>query len=125
MLAAVAAGLLALAVSVKAHHAPVQYETEKMVSLDGTIAEVHWANPHIWFVVEVRGADGRLEKWTVEGNGIGQSRVSGLSEDVLRVGNRARVHMRPAVDRSKREGFFMALEFQGKTFRRRPGIEVE
>lgn len=124
LLALTALVLAAGVAPIGGHHAPVEYDPRRVITVDATVAEVHWSNPHIWFVVDVPGARGSIERWTVEGNGTGQSRAAGLAE-VLRVGNRIRIQMRPALDPTGRDGFFVALEFQGKTYRRRPGIEVE
>jgi hypothetical protein len=115
-----------LVVPAAGHHAAVAYEPVKKIEFRGVIADVHWANPHIWIVVDVTDATaGEVRRWTLEGNGIGQSRVSGLTQEILKVGTRVTVVGHPARDASKHDLLFITIEIDGKVYTRRPGFEVE
>jgi hypothetical protein len=43
-----------------AHHSRAAFDTSVEVELEGTIAELLWANPHVYFTIETRGADGTV-----------------------------------------------------------------
>jgi hypothetical protein len=65
----VAAGLLAAAVApVRAHHSfAAEFDADKPVKIKGKVVEVEWVNPHSWIHIEVTSADGKVERWAVEG----------------------------------------------------------
>ena len=62
-------GLLALVgVSrVAAHHAfTAEFDANQPVKLTGTVVKVEWVNPHAWIHIDVKGADGKVERWAIE-----------------------------------------------------------
>ena len=68
-LASLAAFCLVLAPLVAQAHPSfaAQYDSNKQVTLQGTITKVEWMNPHAYFYVDVADEKGRVENWAVEG----------------------------------------------------------
>jgi hypothetical protein len=65
-----AAGVLVLAASapVVAHHAfAAEFDGAKPVTLKGTVTKMEWINPHAWLHMEVKGPDGQVVAWAIEG----------------------------------------------------------
>jgi len=51
-----------------AHHAfAAEFDASKPVTLKGTVTKMEWINPHAWLHVDVKGADGKVVNWMVEG----------------------------------------------------------
>ena len=51
-----------------AHHSfAAEYDSEKPVTVSGTVTKVEWMNPHIYVTLDVKGADGRVAQWRLEG----------------------------------------------------------
>jgi hypothetical protein len=50
-----------------AHHSYSDYDRDERYELLGTIKEIHWANPHIMFIVNDGTQDVRVEWFTVSG----------------------------------------------------------
>lgn len=64
----VGVGLLLAPAAVYAHHAfAAEFDASKPVQLRGKITKVEWINPHIWLHMEVKGDDGQLTEWAIEG----------------------------------------------------------
>jgi hypothetical protein len=66
------AGLIAAAVilpqAARAHHSfAAEFDSSKVVHLEGTVVKFDWVNPHSWLYMDVRKQDGSVEHWKIEG----------------------------------------------------------
>ena len=51
-----------------AHHSfAAEFDDKQPVKISGTITKVEWANPHIWFYLAVKSADGSETTWGFAG----------------------------------------------------------
>jgi hypothetical protein len=51
-----------------AHHAfEAEFDANKRVNLRGRVTEVEWINPHVWIHMDVKGQDGTVSSWMIEG----------------------------------------------------------
>ena len=64
----IAALSLAIPIGVaSAHHSlSVEFDTDKTVTLTGTITEMKWSNPHGWLYIDVKDSKGDVQKWAIE-----------------------------------------------------------
>src|SRR5262245_56382734 len=93
---AVAAALTIVFFPALAHHSNSAYQVDKIITLEGTVKEWKWMNPHTWLILEVDGADGKKQEWAVEGRPPGILGRAGWSGDILQPGERVTVHASPA-----------------------------
>ena len=71
---------LTLVGSVSAHHSvQSQFDIHKTVSISGTVAKIEWINPHSYLTVNVKGSDGKVQKWAFELGGAASLRRAGMS----------------------------------------------
>ena len=95
---------LALAGPASAHHSiQSQFDIHKTVSISGTVAKFEWINPHSYLTVNVKAADGKVQKWAFEMGGAGTLRKAGLSRadrGGLKPGDEVTVTALPARDNS-------------------------
>jgi hypothetical protein len=83
----VAAGLLLGTQGARAHHSEAaEYDQTKPVKVTGTIRKVEWANPHVWFFVDVTDADGKVTTWGFSTAPPGSLMRRGITKDALKIG---------------------------------------
>lgn len=63
---ALALGVLAWFGPAGAHHSTAMFDRDTEVTLEGTIEEFQWTNPHAWIQVAVPGPGGELVEWSIE-----------------------------------------------------------
>ena len=95
------AAMLALAVPVSAHHSQSNYVRAEWTHLKGSVAEIHWMNPHSWIYLEVMDPDGRPRVWSLEGASVTTLRRDGWTPDSVEVGDEISVRCHPLKDGSR------------------------
>ena len=95
----IAAFLLATA-SVRAHHSHQNYFRGEFTHMEGTIAEVHWMNPHTWVYLEVTDAGGQSTVWALEGAAVTTLLREGWTHEMVEVGDTISVRCHPLKDGS-------------------------
>ena len=56
-----AASVLAVSTAASAHHSPVMFDTSKQITLDGTVRQFQFTNPHCYIQLVVDGTEWSLE----------------------------------------------------------------
>ena len=88
VLVAISGGLLF------AHHGRGStYDAKKTVDLKGTINKVMWRNPHIQFLADVKGADGKVTTWTIEHSNVSTLARLGYDRTTLKPGMEVTAHV--------------------------------
>ena len=65
---------------VSAHHSiQAQFNINKTFSISGTVAKIEFINPHSYLTLNVKDADGKIQKWAFEMTGLAGLRRAGLS----------------------------------------------
>lgn len=82
----------AFALPAKGHHAPTEYDFQKVIEIEGTLTEIRWQNPHVRILVraDVDGS-GQPIVVDIEGGALSVMRRTNARPDGLRVGDKVRV----------------------------------
>jgi Family of unknown function (DUF6152) len=87
MLITCAAGMLLGAATVSGHHAfAAEFDVNKPMKLQGTLVKWEMINPHSWFHINVKGPDGAVVTWMIEGGSPNQLIRLGVTKHTLAVG---------------------------------------
>jgi hypothetical protein len=111
------AGLVAVVLgasgAVRAHHSGAMFDTQKSVTLIGTVRLFQWANPHCWIQVFAPAADGKMVEWSVEMGSTTELYRSGWRPHTLQPGQKISVVVHPARDGSPGAAFVSATGVDG------------
>lgn len=81
-LATVFLGLLLTPTVLQAHHSfSAVYDSNKPITLRGTVSKLGWSNPHAHIYIEVKGPDGKVLTWEVESAGASNLQRAGIRKE--------------------------------------------
>jgi uncharacterized protein DUF6152 len=101
--------LVGLAAQAAAHHSPVMFDMTKSVTIEGTVVEFSWTNPHSSIQMDVANASGQMERWGVEMGSPNSMVKAGWKSTLLKPGDRVSVTVRP-LKSGERGGMFMSIK---------------
>jgi uncharacterized protein DUF6152 len=79
--------LLLGSLPILAHHSfSAEYDDTKPVKVAGVVTKVEWQNPHVWFFVDAKDANGNVTHWAFSGGAPGQLMRRGIMKDVIQPG---------------------------------------
>src|SRR5207248_8569170 len=83
----VALGLLLAAVPAVAHHSfAAAFDENHPINLQGTVTKVELVNPHAWIWLDVKGQDGTVTNWGIEGGPPTNLLRNGITKTSLPIG---------------------------------------
>jgi hypothetical protein len=90
--------LAAAAPPAHAHHSFASYDRAKKVTLEGTVKDFQFMNPHAWIDVDVAGQGAAATTWGVECGSPNMMTRSGWKKTSLKPGDRVVVVVNPLLD---------------------------
>jgi Family of unknown function (DUF6152) len=84
-------------IAAQAHHAFARFNSEREVTLQGTVKEFQWTSPHAWIMLNVEGKN-RSEQWAIEMDGASGLARHGWNPGTLTPGMAVRMTIRPLRD---------------------------
>jgi hypothetical protein len=98
-----------------AHHSfAAQYDRNKPVTLTGPVTKLQWANPHIYFFMDVKDGAGAVSNWAIEGGAPNTLYRAGWRKDSVKIGEVVTVHGYLARDGSKLANLVTAVLADGR-----------
>src|ERR1700730_1094374 len=88
--------LLAVSVPISAHHGSAGYEMDKQLTMNGTVREWLWANPHCFMKYDATDEKGNVAHWAVEVSNPTDMIKRGWSLHSFKPGDEITVTVRPA-----------------------------
>jgi len=93
-----------------AHHSFAMFDAEKTITLNGTVKEFEWTNPHSWLRVTVNDQKtGKPVLWALELSSPARLTTMGMHADTVKAGDVVSVTFHPMKD-GTRGGQFMAAK---------------
>lgn len=71
-----------------AHHSfAAEFDEKQPFEMTGILTKVQWQNPHIWYYLDVKNADGSVTNWGFSGAAPGALMRRGVAKDALKLGS--------------------------------------
>jgi hypothetical protein len=89
----------------QAHHSFAIYDSAHQMTIEGTVKEFQWTNPHVWIHVMVKNPQGTEEEWNVECTSVNFLERRGWSKHTFKAGDKVSITLSPLRDGSKGGSF--------------------
>jgi Family of unknown function (DUF6152) len=100
-------GVMLAGASLAAHHSPVMFDMAKTQTLEGTVVEFAWTNPHSSIQLDVQTANG-VERWGVEMGSPNSMVKAGWKSTIIKAGDKVSVSVHP-LKSGEHGGIFMSI----------------
>ena len=95
VIALLAGVALAVAAAASAHHSFAVFDMSQQKTIEGTVSDFQWTNPHTWTWVDVKGDDGSVTKYGFEGMSPNFLGRRGWSKNTLKPGDHVKIVYAP------------------------------
>ena len=92
------------------HHAPVIFDQESVIGIQGTISRFDWTNPHVYVFVEGVGPTGEVIEWQQDRGRIRLQLRNGWTRESLRPGDRVSARANPDRVSERAHGLLIEIE---------------
>jgi Family of unknown function (DUF6152) len=121
-----AAAVVAVAVPATAHHSGAMFDEKKTITVEGTVKEFQYTNPHSWLLVDVKNKDGSVTTWGFEAEGPTTLQRAGIRPSEFKAGTKITITGRPMKDGTPAATWEFAVRASdGKKFNPREGFAVK
>ena len=119
------AAALATGMTAAAHHSGAMLERDKTITVEGTVKEFQYTNPHSWLLVDVKNKNGTVTTWGFEGEGPSTLQRAGIRPSDFTPGTKLKITGRPMKDGSPAAAWVDAVRADGKRFVPGKGFAVK
>jgi hypothetical protein len=99
------ATLAVCAIPAVAHHSFAIFDASKTLTLEGSVKEFQWTNPHAWIMLNAANQQGQADVWAIELNGPSGLVRDGWKPETLTPGMNVSVTIHPSRDGTNRGQF--------------------
>jgi hypothetical protein len=92
--AALGVALVLLATPILSHHSTAMFVRDNPITIEGTLTEVAWANPHSLFFLDAKPVDepgATVRNWSVETPSSRQLVAMGWEKETIKIGAKVKV----------------------------------
>ena len=80
-------GFFCISLVTLAHHGTANYDTEKSVSVKGTVTDFEFVNPHVLIYMQAKDDAGKMVNWQGELTSPNRLSRGGWKKDTIKVGD--------------------------------------
>jgi hypothetical protein len=110
-------GFLAGSAPLFAHHGTASYDSDKTVTVTGTVTDYIWSNPHVLLKVDAKDDSGNLQHWVIETQNPVTQMSHGWTKNTFKSGDEVTVDVTPARNNQPVGIFKGRIVINGKVFK--------
>lgn len=95
---------------VLAHHSYAMFDSNKTVTIEGTVTQFQWTSPHSWIDVAVTDKAGVVQKWAIETGPPSHLSRRGWKKTSLVPGEKVLVELHPLRAEGKNGGALISVK---------------
>jgi hypothetical protein len=118
---AVAVGLLSVSMPLFAHHGTAVFDTDKTLTVKGSVTEWDWSNPHCLLQFDVKNESGQVVHWIAETQNPGNMVYAGWGKASFKAGDEVTVTLMPTKNGLPYGRIKLVVLPNGKTLSATPG----
>jgi len=96
--ASIGLAVLLTASAALAHHSFAMFDQSQTVTLQGTVADFRWTNPHVFIELAVKNDSGADEQWSIEMTSPEHLSRAGWRPGTLKAGDKVTLKIHPMRD---------------------------
>ncbi len=90
--------LVAATGAASAHHSFAMFDMEHPMEISGTVKEFKFVSPHTLLILQVKGDDGTVKDWMLEGGAPGLLVREGMTSKSLKPGDEIKATINPLIN---------------------------
>jgi hypothetical protein len=90
------------------------FDRSKTVTLQGTVKDFQFTNPHVWILLLVPEKDGKVVEWDIEASAPARLIKWGISGETVHNGDKITLNMHPLKD-GRKGGSLVDITFANGT----------
>ena len=111
-------GLLTVSSALLAHHGAASFDNSRTVTVEGTVTDFIWANPHVYLKLDAKDENGNIEHWVLEAQSVVNQANAGWTKKMFKPGDYVSCDATPAKG-GRFAGIFRGrIVINGKEFKR-------
>ena len=88
--------LLTGASTLFAHHGAASFDNSRTVTIDGTVTDYTWTNPHVYLKVDAKDETGNTLHWVLEAQSVVNQANAGWTKSMFKPGDHVLIDATPA-----------------------------
>jgi hypothetical protein len=101
-----------------AHHGAASFDNSKTVTVEGTVTQYIWANPHVYVKVDAKDESGNTLHWVLEAQSVVNQANAGWTKDMFKPGDHVLIDATPVKGGRPAGTFKGRIVINGKEFKR-------
>src|ERR1044071_4011484 len=78
-----------------AHHGAASFDNSRTVTVEGTVTEFIWTNPHVYLKVDAKDESGNVQHWVFEAQSVVNQANAGWTKSMFKPGDHVVIDATP------------------------------